>query len=335
MRYVPTVLSRRATLTGLAAAAASKSLRVRAAEMLEHLTISGMPSTPSVVLAYITEHGVLDGLVKAPVLDIYRSADQMRTGVLAGTTKLFGIPSYSAASMYNRGVPIRQVNILTWGQVYLMVRDPAIRGIADLAGRRVVVPSHNDAPDLIFRLVLRRAGLTPQKDLQLQYVGAPTEAVQLFLAGQADCALMPEPAATAAELRGEEVGIAVRRAVDLTEAYATLTGRPARIAQAGLGVTEDFLQQHPDIVAAVHAGCVAGAQWTLDNPAEAARLGEKYLALPAKIVARSIPRFRLAVISAAEARADMENYFADLMDMSPDIVGGKLPDARFYWGATG
>jgi NitT/TauT family transport system substrate-binding protein len=331
--------SRRAACAGLAALGGRALLPSPAAaappNLLDSLTIHGMPSIPSVVLAHMVQDPVLATLVRTPVLAIYRNADQMRTGVLAGSMKVFGTPSYSAANMFNREVPIRQINILTWGLVYVMSRDPAIRRIEDLAGRHVLVPSRNDAPDLIFRLVLRRLGMNPDQDLRLQYVGTPTEAAQLFLAGQADCALTPEPAGTAVEMRAFQAGIAVTRAIDLTDAYAAATGRPARISQAGLGVTEDFVQAHPEVVAAIHAGCVASARWVLDHPAEAGRLGATHLGLAAEIVERSIPRFRLAVASAAEARADMEHYFADLMEMSPGIVGGKLPEPRFYWGTAG
>ena len=329
------ILSRRTTVAGLAALGGRLLLpgMARAASpVLDALTVSGMPSTPSVVLARMVESGALDALVKKPAFEIWRTADQMRTAVLAGTMKVFAAPTYSAASMANRGVALRQVNILTWGLVYLLSRDPAISRIEDLAGRHVLVPSRNDAPDLIFRLLLRRAGMNPERDLKLQYVGAPTEAAQLLLAGRADAALTPEPAATAAELRAAEAGAVIHRILDLTEIYGKVTGRPARIAQAGLAVAEDVVQQHPDVVAAVHAGCIASARWVLDHPAEAGELGARYLGLPAAIVARSIPRFRLAVQSAAEVRGEIEGYFADLIEMSPDIVGGRLPDARFYWG---
>lgn len=331
------ILSRRSACAGLAVLGCRGLWPVRAPAapaLLENLTIHGMPSVPSVVLAHLVQSGGLAALIDKPVLEIWRNADQMRTGVLAGTMKVFGTPSYSAANMFNRGVPIRQVNILTWGLVYLMSRDPAIGRIEDLAGRHVLVPSRNDAPDLIFRLVLRRLGMDPDKDLRLQYVGTPTEAAQLFLAGQADCALTPEPAGTAVEMRAAAAGIPVHRAVDLTQAYAKATGRSARISQAGLAVAEDFVQACPEVVAAIHAGCIASAQWVLDHPAEAGRRGAVLLGLAPEIVERSIPRFRLAVTSAAQARADMENYFADLMEMSPGIVAGRLPEPRFYWGAT-
>lgn len=331
-------LSRRSALAGLfALGCPGLSLRPTAATAgrLDALTIHGMPSVPSVVLAHLTQGDGLAGLVDKPVLEIWRHADQMRMAVLNGTMKLFAAPSYSTANMFNRGVPLRQVNILTWGLVYVLSRHPDIKRFEDLAGRHLLVPSRNDAPDLILRLVLRRLGMNPDKDLKLQYVGAPTEAVQLLLAGRADCALVPEPSTTAAEIRAESAGIAVHRVLDLTEVYARVTGRPARISQAGLAVSEDVLQAHPDIVAAIHSGCIASAQWTLNHPTEAGNLGARYLNLSADIIARSIPRFRLAVLSAADARRDMENYFSDLMEMSPEIVGGRLPQERYYWGAKG
>jgi NitT/TauT family transport system substrate-binding protein len=326
----PAMLTRRATLIGLAACGAARGAAAAAASV-DGLTIAGMPSTPSIVVARLIAAGALAGLVDKPALKIWRTADQMRTGVISGDMKVFAAPSYSAANMFNRGVPLRQVDILTWGLVYLMSRDPQVRRIEDLAGHHILVPSRNDAPDLIFRLLLRRAGMNADQDLKLQYVGTPTEAMQLFLAGRADCALTPEPAASAAEMRATQAGITIQRAIDLTEAYGRASGRPPRLPQAGLVVAEDLLQAHPDVVAALHAGAVDAAHWVAANPTEAGRIGAGLLGIDAAIVERSLPHFRLEVVDAAAARADLEGYFSDLIDMSPDIVGGRLPEARFYW----
>jgi NitT/TauT family transport system substrate-binding protein len=328
---------RRTVLAAVAAFVGSGVLphRLRAADVLDALVINSMPSTPSVVVARMLAQGGLDAHVRAPVMKIWRSPDQMRSGILAGDVKVVGAPSYSAANMANRGVPLRQLNILTWGLVYVMSRDPAVQRLEDLAGRRLLVAFRNDAPDLIFRFVAKKLGMNPDKDIALQYVGTPTEAVQLLLAGKADAALIPEPACTAAELRGAQTNVAVHRAIDLTEAYGKITNRPPRIAQSGLAVREELVQSHPELVAAIHKGCVEAAQWVAANPTEAGRLGAGILDMQPAVIERSLPHFRLDVASAAEARADMERYFTDLMEMSPDILGGRLPDARFYWGAQG
>ncbi|NVO13546.1 MAG: ABC transporter substrate-binding protein [Rhodoplanes sp.] len=326
--------NRRDTVAGLAALGAAAVLggSANAAMRLASLVIHGMPATPSVVMARLIDAGALAPFAETARLAVWRSPDQMRTGVISGDMKVFGTPTYSCANMRNRGVPIRQINVVTWGLLYLMSRDPMVQRIEDIAGRTVLLAFRNDAPDLIFRLVLRRLGLDPDKDVKLYYVGSATEAVQLFLAGRADIAVLAEPAASAAEMRAAQTGVTVYRAVDLTEVHGRLTGQPPRIAQAGLGVHEDFVQAYPEVVQAIHDGCVASAHWVLDNPVDAGRLGAALLDLGAATITRSIPFFRLDVVSAADARGDLERYFGDLMEMSPDILGGKLPDDAFYWG---
>ncbi|MBI5114334.1 MAG: ABC transporter substrate-binding protein [Rhodovulum sp.] len=302
---------------------------------LAQLVVHGMPSTPSIVIERLIEAGALAPFTDRPQLRIWRNADQMRTGVVSGDMQVFGTPTYTCANLLNRGVPVRQVNVLTWGLLYLLSRDPAIERIEDIAGQAVLVAYRHDAPDLIFRLVLRRLGLDPERDVRLQYVGSPSEAAQLLLAGRAALAVLAEPAATAAEVRAVQAGVSLRRTVDLTEVYGRLAGQPARIPQAGLAVREEFLQQHPDVVEAIHEGCVTAARWMLDHPDAAGRLGAPLLDLGPATIARSIPHFRLDVVSAADARGDLERYFSELIAMSPGIVGGRLPDDRFYWGRTG
>lgn len=328
-----TSLSRRFLLSGAAATAGLGLLPGRpAAAATDTLTISAMPATPSVVIAHLVESGALSGLVGKASMKVWRTPDQMRAGVMSGEMKVFGTPSYSCANMMNRGVPVRLMNILTWGLLYVMTRGGGIARVEDLAGKSVLMSFRNDAPDLIFRMVLKRLGMSPDKDVKIQYVGTPTEATQLFLAGKSDIAVLPEPVATASQLRGMQAGITVERAIDLTAVYGGLTGRAPRIAQAGLGVSEDLVQSRPELVKAIHEGCVASARWVENNPASAGRLGADYLDMQPAIIERSLPHFKLGVATAAEAKPELEAYFTDLMEMSPDIVGGKMPDPKFYWG---
>jgi len=326
--------NRRLFLQHLAGAASLAVLpSVGHAATLDRLTVWGMPASPSVVLARAVASGGLAGVVGEATFDVWRTADQMRAGVVSGDIDLFAAPTYAAANLFNRGAGIHLVNVLTWGLLYVFAGPGvAIGRIEDLKGKTLLVGSKNDAPDLVTRLVLTWAGLDPDKDLTLIYAGTSAEVVPLFLAGKADAAILPEPAASAAEIKAKQAGIAISRAVDVTEAYAAHSGRPAGIPQAGLAVTERFLAAHPEVVAALHAASVEAAAWVAANPPAAAGLVADQLKLPAPIVQASLPRFRLNVVAASEAKADLEGYFSDLMTLSPDIVAGRLPDAGFYWG---
>lgn len=327
------VLSRRRLLEAMAGLAGLAVLPARAAA-LDRLTVWGMPASPSVVLARAVASGALGSLVGEAHFDIWRTPDQMRAGVVSGDFQLFAAPSYTAANLRNRGAGVRLVNVLTWGLLYVFAGPGvAIKEIADLRGKHLLLGAKNDAPDLVTRLVLRWAGLDPDKDLTLTYAGTSAEVVPLFLAGKADAAILPEPAASAAEIKAKQAGIAITRAVDVTDVYAAHTGQSAGIPQAGLAVTDRFLDAHPDVVAALHAASVEAAGWVAAEPDAAAGLIADGLKLPAPIIKASLPRFRLKVASAAEARADLETYFTNLMTLSPDIVAGRLPEPDFYWSA--
>lgn len=329
-------MSRRRVLEGAVLAAGLAALPVwcsARAATLDHLTVWGMPASPSVVLARAVASGALAPLVGEARFDVWRTADQMRAGVVSGDIALFATPTYAAANLFNRGAGVRLVNVLTWGLLYVFAGQGIhLERVEDLKGKTLLVGAKNDAPDLLTRFVLKAAGLDPDRDVTLSYVGTSAEAVPLLLAGKADAAVLPEPAASAAEIKAKQAGVSVTRALDVTEIYAARSGRPGGIPQAGLAVTEAFLNDRPDVVAALHAASVEAAGWVGEHPNEAAALISDPLKLPAPIIEASLPRFRLKVASAMEAKTDLEAYFQALMTLSPDIVAGHLPEAAFYWG---
>ena len=328
-------LNRRRFLAGLGLAGASAMLPARgllAASLDEPLTIWGIPASPSAVFARAVASGALDSVAPGTTFDIWKSTDQMRAGIATGDFKLFATSTYAASNFYNRGAGTRMVNVVTWGVLYVMARDESITKIEDLAGKTILNSNKNEAPDLIFRLVLKWAGLDPDKDVNIEYVGSPNEEVPLFLNGRADVAVMHEPASTAALMKAKAEGIPLFRAFDVTEVYGKYTGRGPKIPQVGLAVSEDFLEKHEDVVRAAHEACVDAGKWVLDNPAEAGVLSAKTLPLPAPVIANSLPFVHLDVQTAKDSRADIEAYFDLLIDLDPGIVGGKKPDADFYWG---
>ncbi|MBU1174451.1 MAG: ABC transporter substrate-binding protein [Alphaproteobacteria bacterium] len=329
------VISRREVLAGFGAVCAAgflPSLGAKAAPLAEPLTIWGIPASPSAVFSRAVASGALDTVAPGASFDIWKSTDQMRAGVATGDFQLFASSTYAAANFYNRGAGTRMVNVVTWGVLYIMARDESITSIADLAGKRILNSNKNEAPDLIFRLVLKWAGLDPDKDVSIDYVGSPNEAVPLFLSGRGDVAVMHEPAATAALIAAKQQGLSLFRVLDVTELYGQYTGRGPKIPQVGLAVSEDFLDAHDDVVRAVHEACVEAGQWVLANAEAAGALAAKTLPLPAPVIAQSLPFVHLDVRTAKDSRADIEAYFDHLIGLDPGIVGGKLPDSGFYWG---
>ena len=317
-------------LSGLATTCPPLAHPTFAAE--EALTLWGIPASPSAVFARAVASRALEKVAPGTEFAIWKSTDQMRAGIASGDFKLFGTSTYAAANFFNRGAGVRMVNVVTWGVLYVMARDPAITKIEDLAGKKVLLSNKNEAPDLLFRLVLKWSGLDPDKDVTLDYVGSPGEAVPLYLSGRGDVAVLHEPASTVAFLKAAKANMPLYRAFDVTEVYGKHTGRGPKIPQVGLAVNPAFLDAHPEIVTATHEACVEAGKWVLDHPADAGALAAKTLPLPAPVIAKSLPFIHLDVKSAREAQEDIEIYFDHLMSLDPGIVGGKKPDNAFYWG---
>ncbi|MGC9420370.1 MAG: ABC transporter substrate-binding protein [Rhodovulum sp.] len=318
-------------LRGLAASALTPALVGRAAAA-EPLTVWGIPAAPSAVLARAVASDAFQAVAPGAQFRVWKSTDQMRAGIATGRFRLFATSTYAAANFFNRGAGTRMVNVISWGVLYVMARDGSVRSVADLAGRRVLLSNKNEAPDLLFRLALRWAGLDPARDVTLDYVGTPGEAVPLFLAGRGDVAVMHEPAATAALHRAGQAGVPLVRALDVTEVYGRHTGRGPRIPQVGLAASAELLETAPQIVAAAHAACTQACDWVRTHPHQAGAQTAPALGLPPGIVADSLPFVHLDVTSARAARPDIKLYFQHLMSLAPGVVGGRLPDPAFYWG---
>ncbi|MEE4218198.1 MAG: PhnD/SsuA/transferrin family substrate-binding protein [Xanthomonadales bacterium] len=333
-RFSIPCLRRRALLGGLAgfAAGALAPDLTRPVRAADPLTLWGIPASPSAVLARAVASPAFQSAVPGAQFDVWKSTDQMRAGIASGNFDLFAASTYAAANFYNRGAGTRMVNVITWGVLYVMSRDGRVKSIADLAGKKVLLSNRHEAPDLLLRMVLRWSGLNPDKDVALDYVGSPGEAVPLFLAGRGDVALMHEPAATAALLRAAREGMPVFRALDIAEVYGQHTGRGPRIPQVGLAVSREYLEASPGVVAAAHRACIEATAQVLADPEEAAAATSPLLGLPAPVIAKSLPHVHLDVVSAHDAKDDITLYFKNLMALDPGIVGDAIPDDDFFWG---
>ena len=325
------MLTRRHFLAGSSALGTAAILGGAArSETVASLTLHGPPAGPSVALAHVAASGALDDHVSRVGFKVWRTPDQLRAGVASGEMRATGTPTYVAANMANKGVGVRLLNVMTWGLLYVMSADESVRKFEDLAGKTIVSFFKHDMPDQVLGHIATASGMTPGKDFELAFVGEPMQAVKLLATGRVSIALLPEPAATGSQIMGMMNAIPVRRALSLQDEWARVTGRAPRIPQAGVLVTEALIQDHPDLVKALHSAITQSVSWTVNNPASAGVLAEDYMGVKAPMIEKSIPWCNLDAVTAADARDELEYFFNVLFDKSPAILGGKMPDSAFY-----
>ncbi len=298
----------------------------------KELTMYGPPVGLSVPLAYAAETSSLSGMVGKLNFDTYRNPDVLRTNFVTNRWELAGTPSYIAANLYNKGLKVRLMNMMTWGLLYIISADETVSTIEDLKGQDVVMPFKGDMPDLVFQHIAKEKGMMVDKDYRLNYVSSPFEGLQLVLSGRAKHAVLPEPAATAAILKGLKSAKKITRVINLQDEWGKVTGGPARIPQAGIMIADSLLDDIPELPDRLNAALKRSTDWAVNNPTSAGRLGEIYMNLKAPIIERSIPFCNLTLEKAKDIQSEIEAFYSILAESNPSIIGGKLPDNDFYLG---
>lgn len=313
------------------AAGSGQAGEAPAAEPVTQLKMQAPAAPPSMLIAHLAGQERLTSLVPEVEFQAFQNLDQLRADMVKGEVQVAAVPTYVAANLYNKGLPVKLLNVTVWGHLSVLTADPDIQGWEDLKGKTVYIPFKNDSPDLIFRTVARLAGV-PEEEMDLQYVSAAPEALQMLMAGKADAAVLPEPVATAAILQGKQNNIPVRELFELRQEWGRVTGREPYIPQIGTIAVTDLIEAHPAVIAAIQEGLQESVQWIQENPAEAAALGEQYLSgLKAPVIQSSLDRTPFRFVTAADAREEVEFYFTKLAELNPEIIGGRLPDDGFYY----
>lgn len=324
-------ITRRNALALIGATAALPSLPQSArAATIDRLALYGPPAGPSVTLAHAAATGAMADIATTVTFSAWRNPDELRAGLTSGEIKLSVVPIQAAANLYNRGFPIRLANVMTNGLLYIISEQSEIQTIADLSGRRLAVPFRGDTPEIILGQLLAHYGLDASGDLDITYTGTPIEAMQLLLAGRVDAALTAEPSTTAGVLRGRKAGKEVKRVIDIQSAWGDMTGSNPVLPQAGLAVTQAFLDKHSAELPALLGTLETATADVIADPKGAAAHATEALGLPAPLIAASVPHCNLVARPAAEARADVERMLKAMAGPDMAKIGGSLPDDAFY-----
>lgn len=266
-----------------------------------------------------TKHNVEVKILNEPL--------QVRKMMIDGSADFAILPSTMAAIVYNKGLEYQLIAIPVWGTLYLFGSDTTISRWDDLRGRRVNVMARGMTPDILFRYLLLKNGINPDKDLTLDY-SFPNhiDLANAVAAGQADLGVISEPLASLAMQNNK----AVRRIFSLTDEWSKHEGIP--IAETAFMAKKSLILDNRQIVETLISGYEASTRWVNQNPDSAAFLIVKYNILPnAEVGLNAIPRSNLKFVRAISIKPQIEAYFNIFYQMNPDIIGGKIPDENFFY----
>ncbi len=309
-------------------------VNVFAMQKMDKLIIAGPVATVSHPFFKMIESGALADVASKVEFRLWKNPDELRAILLKKEAHIVAIPTNVAANLYNKKEDIKILNVSIWGILEIISRDKNIKTIKDLKGQQIVVPFRNDMPDIVLQAIMKKAGLNPKKDFDIQYAPTPPDAMQMLILRRANNVLLAEPATSMAMIKTGSFPLKliapdIYRSVNLQKEWGKVFQVDGRIPQAAVAVVGKLDNQ---ITLRVEEEYKKAVSWYKNNPQEAGDLVKEYIDFfSPEAVSLSIPNVQIEAVSAMDAKEDLEKFFQILLENEPKLIGGKIPDEGLYF----
>lgn len=257
------------------------------------------------------------------------AADELLGKMVSGDLDIALIPANVASVLYNKtegGVAVIDINTL--GVLDIVASDDSIQSIADLKGRTLYLTGKGTTPDYVIHYLLTQNGLS-EEDVTLEFKSEATE-VAAVLKEQPDAiGLLPQPFVTAACAQNENLKIVL----DLTQEWQAVQGEGGSQLVTGVTVVRrEFLEENQAAVDTFLTEHLASADFTGEQPDQAAGLiAAAGIIEKAPVAQKALPYCNITCLTGKDMETALSGYLQVLFDQDAKSIGGKLPEADFYY----
>lgn len=258
--------------------------------------------------------------------EILNASDVLASKIISKEADIAIIPSNLASNLYNKDIDIKLVSTSVWGILYLVSSDDSIKTWEDLKGKEITTIGRNLTPDAILSYLIKANGLKVGKDIKLTYINSAPELAQLFLAGKIDIAIIPEPILSSVLMKKKDTNIIFNIQDEWKKTTKVAIPQVVMIAQGDLvknnkEFLDEFIESYKNSI-----------QWVNANPNKGEEISLKLSKRnQGKIMASPIKRSNLMFKNAKDSKKELEEYYKVLLEFNPKLIGGKLPDDKFYY----
>ncbi len=292
------------------------------------LDIAAVPTNVAATLYNKTQGGVqLAALNTMGVLYIVEAGESIQS---VADLKGAAVPTNVAATLYNKtqgGVQLAALN--TMGVLYIVEAGESIQSVADLKGKTIYSTGQGSTPEYALNLVLEKNGLTAGEDVTVVYKTDNSEIAPLLASGEAQVALLPQPFVTSVMGQNETL----RVALDMTEEWDKATDGASGLTMGCVVVRTEFAQQNKEALDLFLDEYERSVQTvtSAEGLEHAAQLAEQYNIVKAPVARKAIPACNIVFVQGEQMQQIAGGFLEVLYQANPKSVGGKLPDANFYY----
>ena len=259
------------------------------------------------------------------------SADEVTPKLIKGEIDIAAVPANLASVLFNNtDGAVRVLAVNTLGVLYIAERGESIQSVEDLRGKTIYTAGKGSTPEYALNYILSGNGIDPVMDVTIEFKSEHAECLAALLSDASAVAMLPQPFATVAQSKAEDMRIAL----DLTQEWDALqqdAENPSAMITGVVVARADFIDQHPEAISAFMADYAESVRFTQEKIADAAALIGEYNIFEAAVAEKALPYCNITFIAGDEMRTLLGGYLAELHAQNPASVGGNLPAEEFYY----
>jgi len=270
---------------------------------------------------------------KADAYDFTLAAapDEIVPLLVKGELDIAAVPANLGSVLYNNTQgAVKALAINTLGVLYIVERGDTVHSVADLKGRTLVTAGKGSTPEYALNYILRGNGLDPEADLTVEFKSEHAECLAAMLQDEGIVAMLPQPFATVAQAKAQDMRIAL----DLTAEWDALQAdaeAPSAMVTGIAVARAAFVEENPEAVAQFMADYAESVKFAQDDVEGAAKLIGQFDIFEAGPAQKALPFCNIVFIDGEAMKAKLGGYLAALMEQDPTAVGGALPGEDFYY----
>jgi NitT/TauT family transport system substrate-binding protein len=207
-------------------------------------------------LGLFTKHGLQHSLN-------YLAATTAVQAIVGGTEEI-GLVGNQGIDVALEGADTVYIASTAARFIFRLYGDPSIKTVADLKGKTIAVTQPAASTDYASRMLLRRFGLVPDKDVKVLYAGSSPALLTTLKAGNAAAGLMNAPVI----FQAQELGL--KQILNVTELNIPFIF-------VGVVTTRKALQQKPDAIDRYLRGYTEAISIILRDKETALKVMGKYM----------------------------------------------------------
>ena len=304
------------------------SVSACAEDALRVIALKGPTAMGMVQVMDRTDNGDLKGQYD---FTIAAAIDEVTPQIAQGNVDIAAVPANLASVLYNKTEgKIQVLGINTLGVIYIVENGNSVQSVEDLRGKTIYASGKGATPEYALNYILSANGIDPEKDVTIEWKSEHAECLQTLIAAGEGIAMLPQPFVTTAQTKLESL----RVALDLTAEWDKLqegAEQPSAMITGVVVVQKAYAEAHPDKVAAFLEAYHASVDFVNSDVENAAKLVGGYGIIPEAVAVKALPACNIVLIDGEEMQNKLGGYLGELFNQNPASVGGKLPEADFYY----